>query len=85
MEEDTQRIQETPDRARGERAKLQDIPIRLMFSWSKMKEGYFLSARHGVRADVGIKEQLELDMRQTHVGENTQPYNPTVATKGVVL
>lgn len=39
-----------------------------------MKEGYFLCARHGGRADVGIKEQLELDMRQTHVGENTQPY-----------
>lgn len=39
-----------------------------------MKEGYFLCARHGGRADVGIKAQLELDTRQTHVGENTQPY-----------
>lgn len=46
-----------------------------------MKEGHFLCPRHGGRADVGLKEQLKLDMRQAHVGKDTQPR--TVDMKGV--
>lgn len=28
---------------------------------------FFVCAKHGGRADVGIKEQLKVDVRQTHV------------------
>lgn len=49
---------------------------------TKWRRGHFLCARHGGRADVGIKEQLKVDVRQTHVGKDIQPC--TVDMKGVL-